>query len=175
MARPRAFDYDLLEKLVTEHPTWPLTALADALWEDNKHADPDAPPVKAVTVASVLTRMRYQGSDIPIHNKVFGELLPPPGLVASGHTMARPLLLLREIAKERRGEPAKPGDEAKLRGQALRWEQNLPLMGSIVDLDSAGVPIIRRATAAELGEDGRPAALAAWLLPGWRPPQDAVA
>jgi hypothetical protein len=175
MARTRAFDYDLLEKLVQDDPAWTHASLAAALWEDNKRADPDAPPVNIRTVSSVLTRLRYQGSDIPLHTKIFDELLPPLGSVADGHAMDRTLLFLREVAKEGRGEEAKPGDEAKLRAQAIRWSHNLPLMGSIVDLDNAGVPIVRQATAAELGEDGRPAALAAWLLDGWRPPPGVVA
>ena len=169
MAPPRAFDYDLLAALVEEHPLWPIR-LAGALWEDNKKKDPDAKPVKASTVTSVMTRLRILGEDIPLHSKVFAELLPPPGLVHPDHTMARILLFLREVAKDRRGEPTVLPYEVKLRAQALSWARNLGMMGSIVDLDPHGVPITRPATAGELGEDGQPAKLAAWLLPGWRGP-----
>jgi hypothetical protein len=168
MPPPRAFDYDLLVQLLKEHPDWPLQDIADALTADNRKADPGARPVNVATVRARMHRLRFEGEEIPLHSKRFADFMPPPGLVHRDHVMAQPLRYLREISKERRGDRPVGPDESKLRGMALSWEHNLLLMGFIADLDANGVPFTRPAEPAELDEDGKPAALAAWLLPGWR-------
>ena len=50
MAPPRTFDYELLKRLVREHPEWPYADYADVLTRDARQGNPRAPRVKPDSV-----------------------------------------------------------------------------------------------------------------------------
>lgn len=175
MARPRAFDHEQLKRLVTEHPDWSNDRYAEILTAAKRQEDPRAEEVKADSVASVISRKRdtwrLRGSEIPNRWVTYGDFLPPGGTVAAAYKNATELRYLRELAKHARGEHPAP-DEAskvKLRQSALNWRDGILADGKLIlDLDAKGKPIYRIPSKHERDNRGRPLALAAWMLPGWR-------
>lgn len=174
MARPRSLDHELLRQLVTEHPDWSDASYAEKLTERKRQEDPNAAAVNVNTVASVIHRKgdawRRNGSNIPNRWVTYGEFMPPGGTVAAEHKNATELRYLRELAKHARGDHPSP-DEAskvKLRLSALNWRDKTLASGQILDLSAKGEPFYRFPTKHERDNEGRPLALAAWMLPGWR-------
>lgn len=175
MAPPRTFDYDLLKRLVREHPEWPYASYADILTQDNRTRDPGAPRVLPDSVRRVVSiyrdQWREEGVEVPLRGTVNTDLLPPTGSIAPNQRMSTPLRYLREISKERRGEEPYTSTEAAMRRQALRWETRLRENREIVDFTEHGVVEVRPARPDELDERGELIELVAWVLPGGVPPQ----
>jgi hypothetical protein len=174
MAPPRTFDYDLLKRLVREHPEWPYADYASLLTEDVRRDDPHAPRVKPDSVRRVVSQYRDEWEDegvrVPARGVIMADLLPPLGSVAPSQRMATPLRYLREISKQRRGEAPVTDSEAIQRRQALAWEARMRDNREIVDLTSHGIVEVRPAGADELDAEGQLRELAAWALPGWQSP-----
>ena len=162
MARPRALDHELLRRLVTEHPEWPDTRYAEILG------------AKVNTVSSVIHRRRdtwrRQGAPVSDRLVTYRDFMPPAGLVAEDYKNATIMRYLRELAKDAQGNHPEADETSKvrLRQSALNWRDRLLADGQIVDLSVNGEPLERYATKHERDSDGRPLAIAAWLLPGWR-------
>jgi hypothetical protein len=168
MARQRAFDHDELKRLVLVHPELPDERYAEILTDHNRASNPSAPAVNANTVSSVLHR-KGAAWGVPDRRVEYADLLPPAGSVSPRHKNHTFLRYLRELAKEDRGEAA-PDTESgrKLRTSALNWRDDMMARGGIVDIDLYGEPIIRHPVKSERDADGRPLALVAWAIPGWR-------
>ncbi len=171
MSPPRTFDYDLLKRLVREHPEWPYADYADMLTRDARQGNPRAPRVKPDSVRRVVSQYRDEWGDegvqVPARGVVNSDLLPPLGSVAPSQRMSTPLRYLREISKQRRGEAPVTDNESIMRRQALRWESRLRANREIVDITPNGIVEIRPAMAGELGEDGELLELVAWAIPGY--------
>lgn len=175
MARPRAFDHELLRQLVTQHPEWTDDRYAQILTEHNQRDDPRAGAVNVNSVSAVIHRKkdawRRHGSEIPSRYVTYGDFMPPGGTVAAVHKNATELRYLRELAKDARGEHPDPNEvsKVKLRLSALNWRDGILAEGKLIlDLDANGKPIYRIPSKHERDNEGRPLALAAWMLPGWR-------
>ena len=84
MAPPRTFDYDLLKRLVQEHPEWPYSRYAEELTVDARRKDPFAARVKPDSLRRVVSQYRAQweeeGVKIPTRGIVNADLLPPLAL-----------------------------------------------------------------------------------------------
>jgi hypothetical protein len=173
MAPPRTFSYDLLKRLVREHPEWPYADYADVLTADVRKTNPRAKRILPQSVRRVVSqygdRWREEGVSIPSRGIVHADLMPPLGSVAPSERMSTPLRYLREISQERRGEAPFTDHARQARRQALRWEARLRERREITDLTDRGRVIVRPARADELGRDGQLLELAAWALPGWEP------
>jgi hypothetical protein len=174
MAPPRTFDYDLLKRLLRDHPEKPYADYADVLTVDARRKDPHAPRVKPDAVRRVVSQYRDDWKDeglvLPARGVVMADLAPPLGTVAPNQRMTTPLRYLREISKERRGEAPVTENEAIVRRQAIRWEARMMENREIVDIIATGTVEVRPARADELDKDGNLLELAAWALPGWEPP-----
>lgn len=174
MAPPRTFDYDLLKRLVREHPESPYSKYADVLTADVRQLDPHAPRVLPDSVRRVVSQYRAQWEDegvqIPVRGVMHADLAPPLGMIAPNQRMATPLRYLREISKERKGESPVTGHERIIRRQAIRWAARQRDNREIVDVTEHGIVEVRPAGADELDEDGKLIELAAWALPGWVAP-----
>lgn len=174
MARPRTLDQELLRRLATEHPDWSDARYAEILTERKRQEDPSAEAVNVNTVSSVLHRKRNawrrNGAEIPNRYVTYGDFLPPGGTVAGKYKNATELRYLRELAKDARGEHPHPAEvsKVKLRISALNWRDKTLASGQILDLSVHGEPFYRFPTKHERDKEGRPLALAAWMLPGWR-------
>lgn len=173
MAPPRTFDYDLLKRLIREHPEWPYNNYADVLTEDARKRDPYASRILPDSVRRVVSQYRDQwedeGATIPLRGVIHTGLLPPLGMVAATQRMATPLRYLREISKERRGEAPVSDSERHVRRQAIRFEARLRENREIVDVTAAGVVEVRPAREGELHPDGSLIELSAWAIPGYQP------
>jgi hypothetical protein len=90
-------------------------------------------------------------------------------MVAASQRMSTPLRYLREIAKERKGEPPVTDNERVIRGQALRWADRLLENHEIVDVTEHGMVEVRPARSDEIDKDGGLVDLAAWAVPGYVP------
>lgn len=176
MAPPRTFDYDLLKRLIREHPDWSYSQYADRLTDDARARDPGAPRVLPDSARRVVSQYRgqweEQGVRVPSRGVVHADLLPPLGSVAPSQRMSTPLRYLREISKERRNEEPFTDAEAVMRRQALRWEMRLRANREIVDLGEHGRVLVRPAKPGELDGKGNLIDVAAWALPGWEPLPD---
>lgn len=175
MAPPRTFDYELLKKLVREHPEMPYDGYADVLTKDARKADPRAPRVLPGSVRRVISLYRDQwqeeGVPIPLRGVVHADLMPPTGSLAPSQRMATPVRYLREVSKARRGESPVTEHEAVSRRQALRWAARLQENREIVDISENGYVLVRPARADELDSKGNLIELAAWAIPGRQAPQ----
>lgn len=175
MAPPRTFDYDLLKRLVREHPQWPYASYADILTTEARKADPRAPRVLPGSVRRVVSQYRDRWEDegvtVPDRGTVFSDLLPPTGSIAPNQRMTTPLRYLREISKQRRGEEPYTPPEATMRRQALKWAERLRENREIVDFTDNGMVTVRPAKPDELDDEGNLLELAAWAIPGGVPPQ----
>jgi hypothetical protein len=172
MAPPRTFDYDLLKRLIREHPEWGYAQYADVLTKDVRQKDPRAPQVLPDAARRVVSQYRDQWEDrgmkIPSRGVVHADLLPPLGSVAPNQRMSTQLRYLREISKERRGEAPVTDYESTVRHSALRWEARMKENREIVDVTDQGIVIVRPAEPGELDERGNLAEVAAWAIPGWQ-------
>jgi len=170
MPPPRTFDYELLKRLVREHPEWPYANYADLLTRDARKADPHAPAVKPGAISRVISQYRdtweEEGVRVPARGVVHTDLLPPTGSVAPSERMSTPLRYLREISAHRRGGEPATDHQRTQRNQALRWEARLRENREIVDITANGLVEVRPARADELDEDGKLIELAAWAIPG---------
>lgn len=176
MAPPRTFDYDLLRRLIREHPDWSYAQYADRLTGDAREKDPGAPRVLPDSARRVVSQYRdqweEQGVRMPARGVVHADLLPPLGSVAPNQRMSTPLRYLREVSKERRHEEPFTDAEATMRRQALKWETRLRANKEIVDLGEHGRVLVRAARPDELDGKGELKEIAAWALPGWEPLPD---
>jgi hypothetical protein len=160
MPREPAFDHYRLRQLLTDDPYATESELAKILGANR------------ATVESVIRRNRAAWGLPDRRTKVrHRDFMPPEGAVDRDHYRGTIMRYLREVARDANGD--RPGNDdsstaTSVRRQALAWRDRLLAAGEIVDLTRYGVPVIRRATAGELDDDGRPAAVAAWMLPGWR-------
>lgn len=170
MAPPRTFDYDLLKRLIREHPDWTQVRYADILTADVRKRTPGAPRVLPDSVRRVVSQYRDQWQDegiqVPQRGTLNTDLLPPTGSIAPSQRMTTPLRYLREISKQRRGEEPYTHTEAMMRRQALRWEARNRANREIVDVTDHGTVIVRPARADELDDQGNLIELAAWAIPG---------
>lgn len=166
MTRPRAFDHDELRRLVLAHPEWTDEAYARILTEYNHATDPSAPAVNINSVSSVLSRKRAAWG-APNRWVTYTELLPPARILSPKYknsTMAR---YLRALAADARGEKPTTESRRKLLSCAQSWRRDVEAARMIVDIDVSARPIVRRPVKSELGADGKPRALVAWMIPGW--------
>jgi hypothetical protein len=174
MAPPRTFDYDLLKRVLAEHPDWQYAQYADVLTKDVRTRDPQAPRVLPESVRRVVwqyrTKWEEDGVRFAQRGVVHADLLPPTGMVAPNQRMTTPLRYLREVSKQRRGENPVTDAESVIRRQALRWEVRLKENREIVDITEHGFVEVRPARADELDEQGNLLDLAAWAVPGWNAP-----
>jgi hypothetical protein len=152
MAPPRTFDYELLKRLLREHPDWSMYQYAKALSEDNWTRDPRAPAVSHNAVATAISKNRwpwgYEG--VPVNDRrvpVYDELIPREWKPAEGKRMHVHLRKLRTLARLRRGQEA--GTDPKGERQALQFEKKLKDTRQVVDMSSRGVPYLRGAEAWE--------------------------
>lgn len=170
MPPPRTFDYELLRRLIKEHPEWPYADYAELLTQDARKTDPHAPKVKPGAISRVISQYRdtwaEEGTRVPPRGVVHTDLLPPTGSVPPGQRMSTPLRYLREISAHRRGEPPVTDHQRTQRNQALRWEARLRENREIVDLTPNGIVEVRPARADELDNQGKLLELAAWAIPG---------
>jgi hypothetical protein len=175
MAPPRTFDYDLLKRLVRDHPEWPYADYAEKLTNDARTRNPRAPVVLPDSVRRVVSQYRAQWQDegvaVPVRGVINTDLLPPTGSVAANQRMSTALRYLREVSKQRRGEEPVTPTEAVIRRQALRWAIRLQENREIVDITEHGFVEVRPARADELDGKGNLLELAAWAIPGRVPPQ----
>jgi hypothetical protein len=173
MAPPRTWDYDLLKRLIREHPEWTYSQYADVLTDDVRTRDPFAPRVLPDSARRVVSQYRSQWEDegvvFPDRGVVHAGLLPPLGMVAATQRMATPLRYLREISKERRGEAPASDTERYVRKQAIRFEARLKENREIVDVTPNGFVEVRPAREHELDECGNLVELSAWAVPGYEP------
>jgi hypothetical protein len=172
MAPPRTFDYELLKKLLKDHPEFGYAEYADALTKDARKTDRYASRILPGAVRRVVcqyrdTWMEEDGIQVPQRGVVYRNLLPPTGSVAPTQRMATPLRYLREIAKQRAGEAPVSENERIIRAAALRWEGRLRENREIADITELGIVEVRPARADELDGKGNLLELAAWALPGW--------
>lgn len=178
MAPPRTFDYDLLKRLVRDHPGWPHDRYADVLTKDVRRSNPSAPRVLPHSISRVISlyRDKWQEEGVTLTQRgvVFGRLVPPLGAVAPSQRMATPLRYLREIAKQRQGLKPVTDNERVLRRQALRWEERMRENREIADISPNGIVVTRPAGAGELDDEGELIELAAWALPGYSLPRQRV-
>jgi hypothetical protein len=163
----RAFDWDLLRKLVTNGPTLSDYELAQKLTEDNEANNRDLPPVNKSTVRTVLERNRETWA-VPLRNPSWDEVRPPAGTLAPEHDMDTPIRYLRDLAAEKAGVVPSVPQAAELRSSALGWAQRMRQGRTVVDLDTKGTPVVREARAEELNSKGELISLMAWRVPGWR-------
>ena len=172
MAPPRTFDYDLLKRLIREHPEWGYARYADVLTEEARKDDPRCPRVLPDSTRRVVSQYRDQWADegmqIPSRGVILADLLPPLATVAPSQRMATELRYLREISKERRGEHPVTDNESTMRHRAIRWEARMRENREIVDVTELGIVEVRPARAHELNEDGSLTEIAAWAVPGWK-------
>ena len=171
--RPRAFDRDLLKRLVFAHPTWSDRQLAEALTAEARKGDPKAPEVNYKTVSVTISRLKptweaQAGIKLPTRMVPLLDFMPPANTIHPEHRMDTPIRYMREIAKDARGDRPKEPRQVAFRISALNWRDGTIAAGEILDLSSKGVPQIRIANRAEREADGTTKAIAAWLLPGWR-------
>ena len=175
MAPPRTFDYDLLKRLVRDHPEWPYAFYAEVLTRDARTRDRKAPVVLPDSVRRVVSQYRAQWQDegvtVPVRGVIHADLMPPLGSVAPNQRMSTPLRYLREVSAWRRGEQPVGDAGRNIRRQALRWAARLQENREIVDVTDNGFVEIRPARADELDERGNLLELAAWAIPGGVPPQ----
>lgn len=175
MAPPRTFDYDLLKRLVRDHPEWPYADYAEELTRDVRTRDPRAPVILPDSIRRVVSQHRAQwldeGVPVPVRGVIHADLMPPLGSVAPNQRMSTPLRYLREISKQRRGEQPVTDSERIIRRQALRWEARNRENREIVDITEHGFVEVRPARADELDEQGNLLELAAWAIPGGVSPQ----
>jgi hypothetical protein len=173
MAPQRTFDYDLLKRLIREHPEWSYSQYADVLTKDAWSRDPSAPRILPDSARRVVSQYRDKWMDegvaVPARGVVHAGLLPPLGMVAASQRMATPLRYLREISKERRHEAAVSDTELVVRDRAIRWAARLQANREIVDVTDLGIVEVRPAREDELDKDGKLIELAAWAIPGYQP------
>lgn len=157
MAPPRTFDYDLLKKLVRDHPDWSYHEYARVLTEDtrDKTRDPNFPAIMPNTIAAAISRnrdrWRDEGIDVEDNRvPIYTELIPSSWHVAPAHRMDVPLRKLRALAAIRRGLHVEPRE----RRQALQFERYLNETKQVVDLSARGIPQVRPAEDWELNPDG---------------------
>jgi hypothetical protein len=157
MAPPRTFDYELLKRLLREHPDWPMYLLAKTLSEDNWTRNPHAQPVRENAVATAISKHRFewQFEGVPVgdrRNPIYDDLIPPTWKVAEGQRMHIHLRKLRTLGRLRRGTDV--GSDPKGERQALQFEGKLRETSQVVDISPKGVPYLRSAEPWELDEDG---------------------
>ena len=172
MAPPRTFDYDLLKRLIREHPDWPYARLAAALTEDVRRTDPHALDILPDAVRRVVhdyrDRWEREGTAVP-DRRLGNDIRVPLSRVSENYWMATPTRYLRELYNARQGL-APVGESGEQRRRAvLRWEARLRETGQIVDITSLGEVIVRPATPDELDDEGNPLEVAAWAVPGREP------
>jgi len=176
MPPPRTFDYDLLKRLLREHPEWPYAEYAARLTQDVRKREPGAPRVLPDSVRRVVSQYRDRWQEEGVkpspRGVVHADLLPPLGSVAPNQRMSTPLRYLREVSKERRGQEPFTEAEATMRRQALKWETRLKANKEIVDLGEHGRVLVRPAKPGELASNGELREIAAWAIPGWEPLPD---
>jgi hypothetical protein len=163
MGRERAFDHDLLKRLVLAHPDWTDERYAEILTEHNRATNPSAPAVRVNTVGSVLYRNRAAWG-VPNRWVTYTELLPPAGVLSPKHKNCTILRYLRALAADARGEKPDTESGRRLLASALRWRRDIETAGMIVDIDITGKPIVRHPVKSELNGHGKPRALVAWML-----------
>jgi hypothetical protein len=177
MAPPRTFDYDLLKRLVRDHPEQSYARYAEILTDDARQQDPYAPPVLPDSIRRVVSqyRDRWEDEGVKVPDRKLGaDIRVPLAGVSENYWMATPVRYLREIWNERNGRPALSDGTAKIRRAALRWEGRLRETREIVDITSLGEVIVRPAVPDELDEDGNLAEISAWAVPGLAPARRAT-
>lgn len=169
VAAQRAFDYDLLRKLITGDPSLTDQQLADALTADNRRRDPNAPEVQKNTVRSVLAKHRKVWA-VPLRHPAYEEIRPPEGAMKAGPEggMSTPYRYVRDLCAAKAGvEPHSP-QMIELRSQSTAWLERMRLERKVLDLTGEGAVIERPARAEELNSRGEVISVMAWLIPGWR-------
>lgn len=170
MAPPRTFDYELLKRIIREHPEWPYATIAEVLTEDVRKDDPHAPAVMPDAVRRVVSQYRDRwrledGLTVP-DRRLGTDIRVPLSRVAENYWMATPTRYLREVWADRQGQPAVTGSGQDRRRAALRWEGKLRETRQIVDITSLGEVVIRPAAEHELDDQGDLIEITAWAIPG---------
>jgi|SRR5579859_1394168 len=169
MAPSRTFDYDLLKRLIREHPEQSYAEYAEALTRDVRKDDPGAPRVLPDSIRRVVTQYRDRWEDEGLHvpdRRLGKDIRVPLGAVSETQRMATPTRYLREIWSQREGRSAVTESGRRIRASALRWEAKLRESRHIVDITSLGDVIVRPAGADELDDKGRLIEITAWAIPG---------
>ena len=162
----RAFDHDLLRRFMQANPQATDYELARALTEDNRRSDPAAPEVNPASVRNVLRNKRAVWGVPPRQPHHEGRV--PRGMLNPAHSMDQPMRYWRDLQSRDEGHVPETMTAVKLRGCSTVWEARMREERMVLDVDAGGVPIVREARTEELGPDGYPLSLAAWLIPGWR-------
>ena len=168
MSPPRAFDHELLERLMEQNPGWSWHQLTQQLAADNKEHDLPAPSVDAVSRVGRRIKAANGRSGGPEVN-----IAPPPGTLNPDNTNDTIMRYLREMKREAEGhrfDPDKAGDAGglKTRKAALGWGARMRSERMVADLTADGVPIERAARPEEIDSKGDLVSVMAWMVPGWR-------
>jgi hypothetical protein len=176
--KPRPFDYDMLKKLVFEHPRWSSYQYAQELTEHKRRKDPAAPAVNLHTVDMVIHRYRAEWEEeegVKIPPRVvthYQGYTPPRGTVHPDYRMHTAVKYLRCLGARDSGHMPDDDDEEGWRVMRIAesWEQRMMRACHVVDLDAEGKPFERPARPSEL-VNGQPIAVAAWAIHGWTTPR----
>lgn len=153
MPAPRLINYELLQRLMREHPDWSMGEYADALTEHMRQEDPAARRIMPSSVAAAISRFRdtWEEEGHFVRQRKAGQRRLPWVNIPEAHWMDTPLRRLRVLDRLARGE--KVGDPKALRW-ALMFERRLRERSQVVDLTPQGRPVIRPARADEIDGTG---------------------
>jgi hypothetical protein len=176
MPAQRAFDHDLLRRLVTENPELSDYDLKKILDADNvRHGRTE---VNIDTIRSLLSKRRKDWG-IPVRRPTYDEIRPPRWAAFKQDgtgSESTPYRYLRDQAAVARGTHRRPEGVsvkmAELRRQSTDWLAWMRRERLVVDLTREGEVIERPAVAGELTPDGGLVSVMAWRVPGWRGAKD---
>lgn len=173
MARRRAFDHELLRRLMVEHPDWSDERYRQILEDDNRRRGEGTVPLKLGTVQSEMSRSRLmlksRGVTVPWRGATYTFYMPPPHTVPDEYQNATEFRYLRHLEAHENGVMPTTESGRKMRSQAINWaNQTMNVEKCLIDLTGDGQPIKRHPVAGERDSTGRPVVIAAWMLPRWR-------
>lgn len=163
MAPQRTFDLDTLKRLLSEHPGWTSSELADALTQDNWANGRDV-VVSSHNVTATISRLRLRP---PVRRKsdLVATLVKNTGTVIPNALQdQRELRRLRQLDRVRDGLPV-GGDDGEA-DRALAFEAKLIEQRHVIDLYPDGTVFERAAAPWELDADGN----LIDIITGYRPP-----
>jgi len=155
MPPPRTFDYDVLNRLVRDHPEYSNIQYASIMTQyerDTRH-DEHYPMILPNAIARAISQFRARWADEgrPIKPRQYGRLVPWPGLPHAS-LMAAPMRHIKTLAKLKLNQRVPAKDERLARRFVARLEAGR----QIVDIDDqTGKVLIRDARPDELDSSGR--------------------
>jgi hypothetical protein len=150
----RTFDYELLKRLVRDHPDWSHHEYARELTRLTRESarNSSLPMIKPNTVSVALSRWRDTWAEegivvAPTLNQ--RRSLPWVG-IPEAYRMDTPLRYLRVLVSIDAGEEVDP----RMRRLALQWARKRQETRTVTDLLPGGRPVIRAARRDELDGEG---------------------